>query len=48
MARRAKELFAASSAPHQYREYPMAHQITDESLSDIAAWLQPLLDASGS
>ena len=48
MARRAKQLFAASGAPHLYREYPMAHQITDESLSDIAAWLQPLLDASGS
>lgn len=43
MARRAKELFAASNAPHLYREYPMAHQITDESLRDIAAWLRPLV-----
>lgn len=48
MARRAKELFAASNAPHLYREYPMAHQITDQSLSDIAAWMKPLLDAPGS
>jgi phospholipase/carboxylesterase len=48
MARRAKELFAASNAPHVYREYPMAHQISDESLGDIADWLQPLLDPPGS
>lgn len=48
MARRAKELFAASNAPHVYREYPMAHQMSDESLGDIADWLQPLLDPPGS
>jgi phospholipase/carboxylesterase len=47
MARRAKELFAASSAPHLYREYPMAHQISEESLGDIADWLQPLLGPPG-
>jgi len=43
LARRAKELFAASNAPHVFREYPMAHQISDDSLTDIAGWLQPLL-----
>lgn len=48
MARRAKELFAASGAPYVYREYPMTHQITDESLRDVAAWLRPLLDPQGS
>src|SRR5512140_3754863 len=35
MARRAKELFAKSNATVDYREYPMDHQISDESLSDI-------------
>jgi predicted esterase len=48
MARRAEKLFAASNAPHVYREYPMAHEISDESLDDIATWLQPLLSHSGS
>jgi phospholipase/carboxylesterase len=44
MARRAKELFAASNASLAYREYPMDHQISDESLGDIARWLKTLLD----
>jgi phospholipase/carboxylesterase len=48
MARRAKALLAASRAPHVYREYPMAHQMSEESLGDLAAWLQPLLDHPGS
>jgi len=48
MARRARELFAASNAPHVFREYPMAHQISDDSLTDIAGWLQPLLGQPGS
>jgi len=48
LARRAKELFAASNAPHVFREYPMAHQISDDSLTDIAGWLQPLLGQPGS
>jgi phospholipase/carboxylesterase len=38
-ARRAKELFAKSNAHLTYREYPMAHQISEESLSDVVAWL---------
>jgi phospholipase/carboxylesterase len=45
MARRAKELFAASNATVEYREYPMDHQISDESVADAAAWLKKLLDA---
>jgi phospholipase/carboxylesterase len=44
MARRAKELFAKSNATVDYREYPMDHQISDESLGDIAAWLKRALD----
>jgi phospholipase/carboxylesterase len=43
MARRANELFAASNAPYVYREYPMAHEITEESLGDIAAWVAPMV-----
>jgi phospholipase/carboxylesterase len=46
LARRARDLFSASNAPHMFREYPMAHQITDESLADIAAWLHPLVGAA--
>ncbi|RPH36021.1 phospholipase [bacterium] len=45
MARRAKELFAPSHATVDYREYPMDHQISDESLADVAAWFKKLLDA---
>lgn len=44
MARRAKELFAQSNATVDYREYPMDHQISDESVSDIAGWISGSLD----
>jgi phospholipase/carboxylesterase len=44
MARRAKELFAQSNATVDYREYPMDHQISDESLNDVAEWLKRSLD----
>ena len=30
-----------------YREYEMAHQVTEESLADIAAWLRERLDRAG-
>lgn len=46
MARRVRELFAASNAPHIYREYPMAHEISDASLEDLTRWLRPLIDPS--
>jgi phospholipase/carboxylesterase len=42
--RRSDELFRTSNAPYQYREYPMAHQISEESLGDINAWLRTRLD----
>jgi phospholipase/carboxylesterase len=43
MARRAKELFAASNATVVYREYPMDHRISEESLADVAAWFKKSL-----
>ena len=44
MGRRAKELFAKSNATVDYREYPMDHQISEESLAGVAAWLKGSLD----
>jgi phospholipase/carboxylesterase len=44
MGRRSDELFRASNAPYRYREYPMAHQISDESLKEITTWLSQRLD----
>jgi phospholipase/carboxylesterase len=44
MARRAQRLFAASNARFFYREYPMQHQISEESLSDIREWIHRLLN----
>src|SRR5512141_322756 len=44
MGRRSDELFRASNASYQYREYPMAHQISDESLAEIDSWLRHRLD----
>jgi predicted esterase len=29
-----------------YREYPMAHEVSQESLRDVAAWLTRALAAS--
>ncbi len=42
-AHRAKELFALSNARVEYREYPMGHQISEESLRDSTAFLAGLL-----
>lgn len=39
MARHAKELFDHSTAAVTYREYPMGHQISEESLADVNGWL---------
>lgn len=38
-ARRAKELFSKTLAVVTYKEYPMAHQISEESLNDFSHWL---------
>lgn len=40
LGRRAKELLAAEGARLTYKEYPMGHQISEESLADVAAWLK--------
>jgi phospholipase/carboxylesterase len=44
MGRRARELYGASAARLEYREYPMGHQISEESLRDVTAWLTRSLD----
>ncbi len=44
-ARQAKELLDAHKVRFQYKEYPMAHQISEESMSDVAAWLTQHLAA---
>ncbi len=38
-ARHARALFERSTATVMYREYPMGHQISDESFADVNAWL---------
>ena len=43
LARRARTLFASSAATVTYREYRMAHQITQESVRDSALFLNGLL-----
>ncbi len=42
--RRAKELLSKTSAPLTYKEYPIAHQISEESLTDLTTWLTGRID----
>ncbi len=42
-ARHARELLSAAGARLFYREYPMGHQISDQSIADVAAWMAHLL-----
>jgi phospholipase/carboxylesterase len=44
LAQRAQELLTQAEARVTYKEYPMAHQITEESLADVSAWLQWQID----
>jgi len=44
LGRRAKELLAAEGARLTYKEYAMGHQISEESLADLAAWLKLRLE----
>ena len=37
--RHAKELLESAHARFEYREYPMAHEISEESLQDVSRWL---------
>ena len=46
--RRAHELLAGTGAPLVYREYPLQHQIGEESLRDLSEWLSQQLEAAGS
>jgi phospholipase/carboxylesterase len=39
LARQTKELFSKSNAEYIYNEYPMGHQINEESLADVSDWL---------
>lgn len=43
-ARHASELFSASNAAIVYREYPMGHEINQQSVSDSAAFLGGLVN----
>jgi phospholipase/carboxylesterase len=43
--RRTKELLERSGASVTYREYEMGHQISEESLNDLMAWLTACIDA---
>lgn len=38
--RRANELLSKTRAEFTYKEYPIPHTISEESLSDLSAWLQ--------
>ena len=44
LGRRAKELLSKTESKFTYKEYPMGHQISQESLTDFAAWLKDQLD----
>jgi phospholipase/carboxylesterase len=43
-ARRAKELLSKTGADLTYKEYPIPHTISEESLTDLSKWLQKKLD----
>lgn len=40
LARGTKEQFSKSNADFVYKEYPMGHQISGESLADVCDWLE--------
>ncbi len=45
LGRRTRELLSKTSAPLTYKEYPIAHQISEESLTDLRTWLTGQLDS---
>ncbi len=45
LGRRAKELLTTNHARFEYKEYPMTHQISEESLADLTGWLSRRLDS---
>lgn len=42
--RRSRELLEASNASLTYREYPIGHHVSDESVRDLSSWLKQRLD----
>jgi phospholipase/carboxylesterase len=44
--RAARDYLAALPVELTYREYPMAHEVSMESLRDVAQWLTKVLDSS--
>jgi len=44
--RRANDLLSATQADLTYKEYPIAHTMSEESLSDLSTWLQRRLDVA--
>ena len=43
--RSARDYLSSLPLELTYREYPMAHEVTAESLRDVAAWLTRSLDS---
>jgi phospholipase/carboxylesterase len=46
-ARRAREVLTEAKAELTYREYPIAHHVSERSLADLAAWLEHRLAVNG-
>jgi len=42
--RRSRDILSRSTANVTYNEYPMGHQISEESLGEVAGWLRNRLD----
>lgn len=47
-AREARDYLGALPVELTYREYPMGHEVSMESLRDVTAWLKKSLDSGGS
>ncbi|HTR80248.1 MAG TPA: alpha/beta fold hydrolase [Bacteroidota bacterium] len=47
LARETKGRFDRSNAQFVYKEYPMGHEISDESLADVSGWLKKKIDREG-
>ncbi len=43
-ARKTKAMFSQSNAKFVYKEYPMGHEISGESLADVCDWLREKLE----
>ncbi len=42
-ARRAQKMLASSGTSLTYREYPVGHQLSDEGVRDVSAWMTRLM-----